>query len=210
VIHRFTQIKDADAAPSKEELPMPEPAKRQAVYEDLCHIPENTVGEIIDGDLVVSPRPAMPHVICSSALGGELLPPYHFGRGGPGGWLILDEPEIHLGENVIVPNLTGWRKERLPTARDEHRFTVTPDWVCEILSPRSARIDRIKKMRVFAEFGVPFAWLVDPLLKTLEVYGLESGRWVVRGLYGEDEKVRAEPFVEIELDLANLWLKEPA
>jgi Uma2 family endonuclease len=188
---------------------MPDTAKRQAVYEDLYHIPENTTGEIIDGELIVSPRPRRPHAHSGSSMGAELVPPFQFGRGGPGGWFIYDEPELHLGNHVIVPDLAGWKKERLAGMFDEHRFTVPPDWVCEILSPSSVRIDRLKKMRIFAEHCVPYAWLVDPLAKTLEVYGLESGRWVVLGMYGEDEKVRAEPFVEVELDLANLWIEEP-
>jgi Uma2 family endonuclease len=188
---------------------MSDPATRQAVYEDLYHIPENTTGEIIDGELIVSPRPGIPHTECAALLSGELVPPYRLGRGGgPGGWIIHGEPEIHFGRHVIVPDLAGWRRERVKGMLHEHHFIVTPDWVCEILSPSSARIDRLKKMRIFAEHGVPYAWLVDPLVKTLEVYGLESGRWVVLGMYGEDEKVRAEPFVEIELDLANLWIEE--
>jgi Uma2 family endonuclease len=187
---------------------MPDPVKRQAVYEDLYHIPENTTGEIIDGELIVSPRPGTPHIFTSSSLGSELQFPFQRGRGGPGGWVILDDPELHLGPHVVVPDLAGWRKERVTGLLHDHHVRVHPDWVCEVLSPRSARIDRIKKMRIFAEHGVPYAWLVDPLSKTLEVYGLELGRWVVLGMYGDDEKVRAEPFVEVELDLANLWIEE--
>jgi len=187
---------------------MAEPAKKPAAYEDLFHIPENTTGEIILGELIVSPRPATRHIVAASSLGSELLPPFGFGRGGPGGWLILDEPEIHFGANVIVPDLAGWRRERFATPPDEHRITVSPDWVCEILSPRSARIDRIKKMPIFAEHRVPYAWIIDPALMTLEVFKLESGKWMVLGLHGEKEKVRAEPFEEVEIDLANLWLDE--
>jgi len=187
---------------------MAEPAKKEATYEDLYHIPENTTGEIIDGELIVSPRPAWPHLEAAYVLGGELMSPYRFGRGGPGGWIILAEPEVHFGKNVIVPDLAGWRKERLSMARDEHRFTIRPDWVCEILSPSSARTDRIKKMRIFAEHEVPYAWLVDPLAKTLEVFTLESGKWVIQGLHAEDEKVRAVPFEEVEIDLTHLWIEE--
>jgi Uma2 family endonuclease len=165
-------------------------------------------GEIIDGELIVSPRPARRHIEAASTLGGELIPPYRFGRGGPGGWLIYDEPEIHFGENVIVPDLVGWRKARLSVAPEEHRFTVSPDWVCEILSPGTARTDRVKKMPIFGEYGVPYAWMIDPILMTLEVFKLESDVWMIRGLYAEDEKVRAEPFEEVEIYLANLWLRE--
>jgi len=188
---------------------MAAPAKKEATYDDLYRIPENMTGEIIDGELIVTPRPAWRHIYVSSSLGGELVPPFGFGRGGPGGWFICDEPEIHFGTNVIVPDLAGWKRERLAVIPDEHRFTVSPNWVCEILSPSTARNDRVKKMRVFAEHEVPYAWLIDPVLKTLEVFKLESGNWSVRGLYAEDEKVSAEPFQEIEIDLENLWLEGP-
>jgi Uma2 family endonuclease len=187
---------------------MSEPANREAVYEDLYSIPENMTGEIIDGELVVTPRPARRHVHSSSALGMEVVGPYQHGRGGgPGGWIIYDEPEIHFGvRDVIVPDLAGWRKERLTTPPEEHRFTVVPDWVCEVLSPTTAKNDRIRKMRIFARHGVPYTWLVDPALMTLEVFKLESGRWFLLNAYEGDEKVRAEPFEEVEIDLSLLWL----
>jgi Uma2 family endonuclease len=185
---------------------MAEPAKRAATYEDLERIPENMTGEIIDGELIVSPRPARRHVEVASSLGGELVPPFRFGRRGPGGWFIYHEPEIHFGENVIVPDLGGWKSERLSTTPEEHRFTISPDWVCEILSPGTARRDRIRKMRIFAQYDVSYAWLIDPVLMTLEVFKLESGTWLIKGMYAEDEKVRAEPFEAVEIDLANLWL----
>jgi len=187
---------------------MAEPAKQAATYEDLYHIPENMTGEIIDGELIVTPRPSSRHTEVASSLGGELVPPYRFGRGGPGGWIIHDEPEIHFGANVIVPDLAGWKRDRFTIPLDEHRITVAPDWVCEILSPRTARTDRVKKMRIFAEYGVPYAWIIDPILMTLEVFTLESGKWVVQGLHAENDKVRAVPFEEVEIDLANLWLEE--
>ncbi|MEW6350538.1 MAG: Uma2 family endonuclease [Thermodesulfobacteriota bacterium] len=184
-------------------------AKREATYEDLYRIPEHMTGEIIDGELIVTPRPARRHAEAASSLGGELVPPYRFGRGGPGGWLIYDEPEIHLGKHVLVPDLGGWKRERLNTPPAEHRFMISPDWICEILSPGTARIDRIRKMRIYAEYGVPYAWIIDPILMTLEVFQLESGTWVIRGLHEGRERVRAEPFTEVEIGLANLWMEEP-
>ena len=187
---------------------MATPAREEATYEDLLNLPENMTGEIIAGELIVSPRPAQRHIDVASTLGGELVPPFRFGRGGPGGWIIYDEPEIHLGTNVIVPDLAGWKRERLSMAPDEHRFTVPPDWVCEILSPRTARIDRFRKMPIFAEYDVLFAWIIDPILRTLEVFRLESGRWSILGLYAEPVKVRAEPFEQVEIDLAGLWPEE--
>ncbi len=187
---------------------MTEPAKWKATYDDLCSIPENMIGEIIDGELIVTPRPARRHVHAASALGGEILPPYQWGRGGgPGGWIIYHEPELHLASDVLVPDLAGWRKERLLILPEEHRFTIAPDWVCEVLSPGSARNDRMKKMRIYARDEVKFAWLIDPMLKMLEAFQLESGRWVVLGVYAENDKVRTEPFQEIEIELGGLWVE---
>ncbi len=186
---------------------MPDPAKKQATYADLYGIPENMTGEIINGELIATPRPSRKHARAALALGGELAPPYDFGRGGPGGWIILVEPEVGFGGDLIVPDLAGWKEERLPESEEHNWISVIPDWVCEVLSPSTIRIDRIDKMAVYGQHGVPHLWFVDPVAKTLEVFGLESGAWVVRGLYGEDEKVRAEPFQEVELELSHLWWK---
>jgi Uma2 family endonuclease len=187
---------------------MAEPAKNQATYDDLYSIPENMIGEIIDGELIVSPRPTSGHSEASTSLVAELAPPYRFGRGGPGGWIIHFEPEIHFGANVVVPDIAGWKRERYTISPNEHRITISPDWICEVLSPGTARTDRIRKMRIFADHEVPYVWLIDPALMTLEVYRLQSGNWVVQGLYAENDKVRAVPFEEVEIDLANLWLPE--
>lgn len=186
---------------------MSEPAKQKATYEDLYNIPENMTGEIIDGELIVSARPAWRHVHAASILGAEVLPPYQFGRGGgPGGWIICDEPEVHFDDNVLVPDLAGWKRERLSISPEEHRFTIVPDWICEIFSPSSVRIDRIKKMRIYARYAVPHVWLIDPAVKTLEVFRLESGKWLLLDTFAEDDKVRVEPFEEIEIELGNFWL----
>ncbi len=130
---------------------MSEPAGKRAVYEDLFGIPENMTGEIIDGELIVTPRPSRKHVYAASSLGNLVGPPYHFGRGGgPGGWIILDEPEIELGENILVPDLAGWRRERFPLSEETNWISVVPDWVCEILSPSTIRVDKVKKMGLYA------------------------------------------------------------
>ena len=188
---------------------MSEPAKKRATYEALYTIPENMTGEIIDGELIVTPRPSRKHTITSTLLGGEIVPPYCHGRGGgPGGWIIIIEPEIGFGEDILVPDLAGWKRERFPETEETNWISVAPDWVCEVLSPGTARNDRIKKMRVFARHGVRHAWLIDPILLTLEIYRLESGRWLLLEAFAEDDKVRAEPFQEIEIDLGVLWLEE--
>ena len=186
---------------------MTKAAKREAIYEDLQGVPEGTVGEIINGELIVTPRPSRKHGFSAYALGGELLPPYQFGRGGgPGGWVIIGEPEVKFGENYLLPDIAGWRRERFPEAEETNRISVSPDWIAEILSPSTVRVDRIKKMAIYAEHGVPYLWLIDPVAKTFEVFKLESGGWLLRSVFGEYDKVRVEPFADIEIDLKNLWI----
>jgi hypothetical protein len=184
---------------------MSEPARREAVYDDLCDLPENMVGEILAGELHVSPRPAIPHALAASGLGASVLAPFGFGAGGPGGWWILMEPELHLGRDVLVPDLGGWRRERLPRIGDVVGLTLRPDWVCEILSPSTQLRDRAIKLGIYAREGVPHVWLVDPLARLLEVYGLHEGRWLILGVHHGLEKVRAEPFEAVELALGLLW-----
>jgi len=186
----------------------PSAAKKNATYEDLLKLPDHVIGEIIAGELVVSPRPSGPNIGVASALGFELGPPYQFGRGGgPGGWWILDEPEVELARDVnhVVPDLAGWKKDRLPQLPTGHVFTVVPDWICEIISPASVRRDRVEKFHLYAGAGVPFYWLVDPLAQTLEAFALEGGRWVSVGAFARADKARVPPFAEVELDLATLW-----
>jgi len=179
--------------------------KRRATYEDLLQVPPHRVAEIIDGDLHVSPRPASRHALASSALGSELGPPFHRGRGGPGGWWIIDEPELHFGDDVVVPDLAGWRRERLPEFPDTPAFSLAPDWACEVVSPSTERLDRAKKMPVYAAAGVPHLWLVNPTARTVEVYRLADGRWLLLATHEGAQRVRAEPFEAVELDLAPLW-----
>jgi Uma2 family endonuclease len=191
--------------------PMPRvpPFDRPATYEDLVKLPDNLVAEILDGELHASPRPAPPHAVAGSSVGGLLVSHYHFGHGGPGGWWILDEPELHLGPDVLVPDLAGWRRSRMPHRPETAYFPLAPDWVCEVLSPSTLQIDRARKLAIYAREGVAHAWLVDPIAQTLEVLRLERGRWVILGTHVGDEVVRAEPFVEIDLELRLLWA-EPA
>lgn len=185
--------------------------KHPATYQDVLDAPENMVAELIDATLYLSPRPGGPHSYVSSALGGELMPPFHRGRGGPGGWVIIDEPELHLGLDVrvVVPDLAGWRRERMSTVPNDHKFRVVPDWVCEIASPSTMTYDRTKKLRVYADAGVKHVWLVHPGLRTLEVLRLVEDKWLIVGVFEETDRVRAEPFDAIELDLANLWTALP-
>jgi Uma2 family endonuclease len=142
---------------------------KRATYQDVLDAPENKVAEILDGELFLSPRPAPRHAVASSRLGFLIGGPFDQTGGGPGGWWILDEPELHLGEHVVVPDLAGWRRERMPAIPEEAFFSLAPDWVCEVLSPSTARIDRGRKLRIYAAAGVAHAWFVNPLERTLEV-----------------------------------------
>ena len=184
---------------------MPATARNFATYEDLFDLPDHLVGEIIHGQLVTHPRPAPKHAVASSAIGDELVSPFQKGRGGPGGWWILDEPELHLGPHILVPDLAGWRRERLPTMPESAYFTLSPDWVCEVLSPGTARVDRADKMPIYAAQEVPFLWLIDPAPRTLEVFVLREGRWSLEHVYKEDDEVRAAPFDAISFPLGVLW-----
>lgn len=171
-------------------------------------VPENLVAEIIDGELVTSPRPASPHARAAFVLGGDAGrfdgPPGE--DDAPGGWWILFEPELHLGDDVLVPDLAGWRRERMPSMPNVVGFTLVPDWVCEVISPSTGRIDRSRKMGIYARNGVGHLWFVDPLARTLEVYRLDAGRWIVESTHGGDERVRAVPFDAVELAIARWWL----
>jgi len=187
------------------------PVRRRATYDDLRNLPEHAIGEIIDGELYSSPRPASPHARAASVIGVDLGASFDrpaSGAAGPGGWWILDEPELHLGEDVLVPDLAGWRRDRMPVIPSVPAFELAPDWVCEVVSPSTGWIDRGKKMRVYAREHVKHLWMVDPILRTLEVYRLENDRWVVASTHARTDCVHAEPFAEIELDLSRWWLTE--
>ncbi len=179
----------------------------RATYADLEALAPNLVGEIVGGVLYASPRPAVPHALATSALGEELGPPFKRGRGGPGGWVILDEPELHFGDDVLVPDLAGWRRERMPEVPAAAFLTLAPDWLCEALSPSSAALDRGEKLPIYAREGVRHVWFVDPAAKTLEALRLEGARYVIVATPHDDAVVRAEPFDAIELALAVLWAR---
>lgn len=181
------------------------PQYKLACYQDIIDLPENLVGEIIDGELYTQPRPAPRHARSSSSLGSELFGPYDRGKGGPGGWWILDEPEWHFGRQVLVPDLAGWRRERMPKLPDTAWFELAPDWLCEVLSPSTARKDRAKKMPIYAQEGVGHIWLIDPNARTLEVFANSDGRWVLLGVFSENDVVCAAPFEAITLELGGLW-----
>jgi Uma2 family endonuclease len=184
---------------------MADAARKLATYQDVLDAPADRVAELVDGVLYTHPRPAGPHTAAATALSEELGPPFKRGRGGPGGWILLFEPEVHFSVHVLVPDLAGWRRERMPAVTAAPYFTVIPDWVCEVLSPATAKLDRTAKLALYAEHGVAHAWLVDPLLRTLEALALERGRWSLIATFKDNDKVRVAPFDAFELDLGVLW-----
>ncbi len=184
---------------------MAQPKPRPATYADIEALPPHVVGEILFGVLHTHPRPAPPHAAASSAIGIELGNPFQRGRGGPGGWLFLDEPELHLGPHVIVPDIAAWRRERLPALPETAFITTTPDWVCEVLSPSTRRVDRTDKLAIYAEFGIRHAWYVDPDARTLEVLALTTGKWLVEATFKDADPVSAPPFAEHTFPLNALW-----
>ena len=184
---------------------MAQPARPGATFADLEALPEGTKAHLVNGALVVPPRPSMSHQEVESALGEELRPPFHRGRGGPGGWLILVEPEVRIGGNALAPDLGGWRRERLAAVPAQAHATIAPDWVCEVLSRSTAAFDGGEKLDTYATWNVRLAWLVDPMTRTLEAYRLEGGRWVRIGGWSADAKIRVEPFEAFELDLGTIW-----
>jgi Uma2 family endonuclease len=179
--------------------------RREATYADIEALPPNMVGQLINGELIAMPRPALEHALITSTLGARLNTAFQSGDGGPGGWWILDEPELHFGKDVLVPDLAGWQRSRLPGRPRGPYLALAPDWVCEVLSPSTANVDRTLKRAIYAREGVEYVWLMDPLAYTLEVFRLQEGRWVERGSWSGDVRIRAEPFHAIELHLGAFW-----
>jgi Uma2 family endonuclease len=187
------------------------PKRKPASYEDLLQVPEHMVAEILDGDLYASPRPSFPHARAASGVGGLLFEKFDrpaSGGEGPGGWWILDEPELHLRDDVVVPDLAGWRRTRLPTFPSGLWLDLSPDWVCEVASPSTEAIDRGRKLRIYVREGVGHLWLLNPKLRTLEVYRRSDDKWIVLETFVGNEAVRAEPFDEVELDMSRWWPPE--
>jgi Uma2 family endonuclease len=176
-----------------------------ASYDDLLDLPENQVGEIVNGTLHVHPRPTIPHARAATALGEELGPRFGRSRGGPNGWVFLDEPELHLGRQILVPDLAAWRRERMPELPDAPYLSVAPDWVCEVLAPSTEGLDRSEKLPLYARHGVAHAWLLSPLARSLEVFRLDGATFRLIAAHRDTEQVNAEPFEELALDLGLLW-----
>jgi hypothetical protein len=179
----------------------------RATYADITALPPHLVGELLRGRLYTHARPAFRHLFGASQLSFLLRSKFGEGLGGVGGWWFLDEPELHLLDDVVVPDIAAWRVEQMPTVPDVSFYTQAPAWVCEVLSPSTEAVDRSIKMSLYARAGVEHLWFLDPILRTLEVFVREDTRWLLLGVHTEDEKVRADPFADLELDLASLWIR---
>ena len=177
----------------------------RATYQDVLDAPAHQVAEIVDGTLHTHPRPAVPHTRASSSLGAKIGGPFDYDAGGPGGWWILDEPELHLGEDVVVPDLAGWRRERMPELPDAAYVTLAPDWACEVLSPSTRKVDLQGKRPIYAREGVGHLWFIDAVDRTLEAFELRDGQWVLIACAKDDEPVSIRPFDAITFSLGDLW-----
>lgn len=182
---------------------------KPATYADIEALPPNVVGEIIFGSLETHPRPTRWHGRAHTRLGMILGPPFEFGEGGPGGWVFVIEPELHLGPHVVVPDVAAWRSERFTETEEGPWYEVAPDWICEILSPSTAKKDRGDKMRIYATYKVGHRWLLDPTDRLLEVYERQQSNWLRTGSFADNEDVKAPPFDAITFSLSRLWPFDP-
>lgn len=190
---------------------MADTAKRNATYDDLRAVPPHLVAEIVDGSLVTHPRPPTPHIFSATSLTEELVGPFQKGRGGgPGGWIFGDEPELHLGPHVVVPDISGWRRERLPHLPETAFIELAPDWVCELLSPSTLAHDRGVKRRIYGAYGVKHLWFLAPVVRLLEVFALRDKEWVLVETFVDDVSVCTPPFEAVTFSLAALWPLDPA
>ena len=176
-----------------------------ASYQDVLDAPPNLVAEIVAGTLHTQPRPAMPHARASSALAAKVGGPFDYDAGGPGGWWIVVEPELHPGADVLVPDLAGWRRARMPDYPETSFVTLAPDWACEVLSPSTRRLDLFGKRPIYAREGVPHLWLVHPGDRTLEAFELHEGRWLLIAAVQDNDPVSVSPFESVRFDLGALW-----
>ena len=179
--------------------------RRRATYADLEAVPPHLVAELIDGELVTHPRPRARHAYSASILGGILSQRFHVGNGGPGGWWIVDEPELHLLDDVAVPDIAGWKRERMPIFPDTAFISLVPDWLCEFLSPSTVRYDRGSKRDMYARNNVQHLWHVDPESRLLECFELRDGLWVLLKTYKDNDEIAAPPFAEVPFALGLLW-----
>jgi Uma2 family endonuclease len=176
-----------------------------ASWDDLLRVPEGAIGEIVAGELVAAPRPGLPHTLVASDLTVVLGSPFRLGAGGPGGWVILDEPRVRFGDDIRVPDLAGWRRERWTNLPRTGPISVLPDWVCEVLSPSTERDDRTERRALYAGAGVRHYWIVSPAARTVEIHRLGPEGYLIAGSFAAPGLVRAEPFDAVAIDLGQVF-----
>ena len=169
-------------------------AHRRATYADLEAVHPHLVAEIVEGVLETHPRPAPRHGLAANRLSHKLTGPFDIGEDGPGGWVFIGEPELHLGADVVVPDLAGWRRDRLSAEPTKAYIETPPDWICEILSASTERLDRGPKRRIHAQAGVGHLWLLDPNARVLETFALVAGQWLLLATFEPGDEVRVAPF----------------
>ncbi len=176
-----------------------------ATYQDVLDAPPYKIAEIIDGTLYLSPIPAPRQALALTVLAGSIGVPYSIRRDGPGGWWVLNKPELHLGDDILVPDIVGWRHGQMPKLPDVAYFTQVPDWACEILSPSTRALDLGIKRAIYAREGVAHLWFVDPDARTLEVFELRDGQWLLLETLKDNDPVSLPPFEGISFSLGGLW-----
>ena len=177
----------------------------RATCQDVLDAPEHLVAEIIDGTLYTHPRPAPRHATAGAGLLGRLRPAFDRSDGGPGGWRTLYEPELHLDDEILVPDLAGWRRERMPELPDTAYLMLAPDWICEVLSPSTRKLDLVHKRPIYASVGIVHLWLIDPVERILEAFKLHDGKWQLIATVEDDDPVCIAPFEAVTFSLADLW-----
>lgn len=183
-------------------------ARTLATYLDLAALGDDARAEIIHGAIIEKAAPSFEHGVAQSALSGTIG--QHFGRrgggGGPGGWWIASEVEVeYAAHEVFRHDVAGWRRERVPEMPHGSPTRIFPDWVCEILSPSNAKRDLVDKLRVLQASGVPHYWILDPVERVLLVHRLEASGYVVALTAAPGERVRAEPFDALEVNVGALF-----
>jgi Uma2 family endonuclease len=181
---------------------------RLATAEDLARLPPDVRAEVIDGQIVEKAAPSAEHGDAQSGAIVHLRGPFHRRPGGnqPGGWWILSEVEIELAPHQVYrPDISGWRRERVPTRLTGRPVTTRPDWVCEVLSESNAKYDLVTKLRVYHQSGVPHYWIVDPAHETLTVHRWTPDGYLVVLTASRGDQVRAEPFDAITLPVGVLF-----
>lgn len=190
---------------------MADPLRRPAGWAEILAAPEGMEAEVIAGELWTHPRPRPEHGRVQHLLGGAVGFPFDLGRGGPGGWWLINEPDISFGpQDIVNPDVAGWRRERVPEFHRERPIAIRPDWACELLSPSTARRDRHEKSNLYLHYDVSWYWLVDTDARLLQAFEAHEGRWVLLGTWGETDLARIPPFDAVDLIVGDLFPPPPA